>query len=56
MARRGRAPKRSIIPDPIYKSRLVTQLINKVLSRGKKGVAEKIVYKSLEILRERTKE
>ncbi|MBC7333118.1 MAG: 30S ribosomal protein S7, partial [Actinobacteria bacterium] len=35
---------------------LVTQLINKVLSRGKKGVAEKIVYKSLEILRERTKE
>ncbi len=56
MARRGKPAKRKITPDPIYKSFLVTQLINKVLWRGKKGVAEKIVYGSLKILNDRTKE
>lgn len=55
MARKGRAPKRPISPDPIYKSELVTQLINKVLLKGKKGVAERIVYGSLEILKNRAK-
>jgi len=56
MARKGRAPKRSISLDPVYKSKVVTQLINKVLLKGKKSLAEKIVYQSLEILRNRTKQ
>lgn len=56
MARKGRAPKRSISLDPVYRSKVVTQLINKVLLKGKKSLAEKIVYQSLEILRNRTKQ
>ncbi len=56
MARRGRPPKRKIEPDPIYKSEIVTQFINKILWRGKKSIAEKIVYDSLNILEEKTKE
>jgi small subunit ribosomal protein S7 len=54
--RKGRPQKRKIKTDPIYKSRVVSQLINKVLADGKKSIAEKIVYGSLKILEERTKE
>jgi small subunit ribosomal protein S7 len=42
------------MPDPIYRSVLVTQLVNKVLSRGKRGLAEKIVYDALTTIEERT--
>src|SRR6266496_3007563 len=54
MPRKGPADKREIEPDPIYQNALVTQLINKVLLNGKKGVAERAVYKALEVISERT--
>lgn len=44
MPRKGPAPKRPLVNDPVYGSALVTQLINKVLLDGKKSVAERIVY------------
>jgi small subunit ribosomal protein S7 len=56
MARRGNPTKRKVIPDPIYKNVLVTRLINKILWKGKKSVAEGIMYGSLKILGDKTKE
>jgi small subunit ribosomal protein S7 len=52
--RKGPALRREIEPDPIYQNPLVTQLINKILLSGKKSLAEKTVYKSLEQISERT--
>src|SRR5213592_193193 len=54
MPRKGPAVKREIEPDPIYQNPLVTQLINKVLLNGKKSMAERTVYKALEVISERT--
>ncbi len=54
MPRKGPAGKREIQPDPIYQNPLVTQLINKILLHGKKNGSERIVYKALEIISERT--
>ena len=54
MPRKGPAPKRPIVNDPVYGSPLVTQLVNKVLLDGKKATAERIVYGALEITREKT--
>jgi len=54
MPRRGPAPRRDLMPDPVYKSVLVTQVVNKVLQRGKKSTAEKIVYDALEIVAEKS--
>ena len=54
MPRKGPAPKRPLIVDPVYGSPVVTQLINKVLLDGKKTVAESIVYGALEGVREKT--
>ena len=48
MPRKGPAPKRPLVGDPVYKSPLVTQLVNKILLDGKKSVAERIVYGALE--------
>ncbi len=48
MPRKGPAPKRPLVVDPVYKSPLVTQLVNKILVDGKKSVAERIVYGALE--------
>ena len=56
MARRGSPPKRKIIPDPVYKNNTINQLINKLLMQGKKGISEQIVYGSLRILKDKTKE
>lgn len=53
MPRKGPAPKRPLVNDPVYGSALVTQLINKVLLDGKKSVAERIVYGRLEASRRR---
>ncbi|MFM8945372.1 MAG: 30S ribosomal protein S7 [Actinomycetota bacterium] len=50
MPRKGPAPRRELHPDPVYRSLLVTQLMNKVMLRGKKSVAEKIVYDALKIV------
>jgi small subunit ribosomal protein S7 len=54
MPRKGPATKRQIEPDPIYQNSLVTQLINKVLRGGKKALSERIVYRALEVISERT--
>ena len=56
MARRGSPPKRKVIQDPVYKNDIVSQLINKLLMMGKKGISEQIVYGSLRILKDKTKE
>ena len=52
--RRAPAEVRKLEPDPIYRSVLVTQVINKVLWRGKKGAARRIVYGSMDIVEQRT--
>jgi small subunit ribosomal protein S7 len=54
MSRKGPAPRRELTPDPIHGSVLVTQIINKVLQRGKRSTAEKIVYDALDTIEERT--
>ena len=54
MPRKGPAPRRELMPDPIYRSVLVTQIVNKVLVRGKRSVAERIVYDALEIIKDKT--
>jgi len=52
--RKGPAPRRDLAPDPIYRSVLVTQLVNKVLVRGKRTVAERIVYEALDVVAQKT--
>ena len=54
MPRKGPAPKRPLIVDPVYGSPLVSQLVNKVLLDGKKSTAERIVYSALEGCRDKT--
>ena len=54
MPRKGPAPRRELMPDPIYRSVLVTQIVNKVLLHGKRSTAERIVYAALEIITEKT--
>ena len=54
MPRKGPAPRRELMPDPIYRSVLVTQLVNKVLLSGKRSTAEKIVYDALDIMAEKS--
>ncbi|MGI6030346.1 MAG: 30S ribosomal protein S7 [Eubacteriales bacterium] len=54
MPRRGNVPKRDVLPDPMYNSKLVTRLINNIMLDGKKGVAQKIVYDAFGIVAEKT--
>ncbi|AKM17488.1 30S ribosomal protein S7 [Geobacillus sp. FSL K6-0789] len=54
MPRRGPVAKRDVLPDPIYNSKLVTRLINKIMIDGKKSKAQKILYTAFDIIRERT--
>jgi small subunit ribosomal protein S7 len=56
MPRRREVPKRDILPDPKYGSRLVTKFINNVMRKGKKSVAEQILYESFDIIAKRTKQ
>ncbi|MBC7364996.1 MAG: 30S ribosomal protein S7 [Candidatus Aminicenantes bacterium] len=56
MPRRGIVRKRKPQPDPVYNSTLVGKFINLVMRKGKKSVAERIVYNTLEILKQKTKE
>lgn len=53
--RSKKAEKRILAPDPIYGSKLVTRFINKVMSDGKRSVAEKLVYQALEEIKEKSK-
>ena len=54
MPRKGHITKREVLPDPLYKSTLVTKLINSIMLDGKKGVAEKIVYGAFKRVGEKT--
>ena len=54
MPRKGPAIRRDIQPDPIYRSVVVSQLVNKILQRGKRSLAERIVYDALEIVQTKT--
>jgi small subunit ribosomal protein S7 len=53
MPRKGPAPRHPVVPDPVYNSPLVTQLVNKILIAGKRQLAERIVYGALEGCREK---
>lgn len=54
MPRKGPAPRRELVADPIHRSVLVTQLINKVMLHGKRSIAEKIVYDAMEQIAKKT--
>jgi small subunit ribosomal protein S7 len=56
MPRRGHVPKREILPDPYFKSPLVTRFINCLMSDGKRSTAESIFYNAMDVVKERTKE
>ena len=55
MPRKARVPKREIDPDPRYQSVAVARMVNRVMTRGKKSVAEAIVYEALDVVRDRMK-
>ncbi len=54
MPRKGPPPRRDLMPDPIYRSVLVTQFVNKVLMRGKRSLAERTVYDALDIVKDKS--
>ena len=54
MPRKGPVAKRDVLPDPIYNSKLVTRLINKMMVDGKKGTSQKILYGAFELVQERS--
>jgi len=54
--RKGNVPKREVLPDPIYGSKVITKLINGIMLDGKRGIAQKIVYDALEMVNEKTGE
>jgi small subunit ribosomal protein S7 len=53
MPRRSGVPKRDVLPDPIYNSKVVTKFVNQIMLDGKKGVAQKIVYNAFNIIKEK---
>ena len=53
MPRRGNVPKRDVLPDPMYNSKVVTKLINQIMLDGKKGTAQTIVYEAFKIMGEK---
>ena len=54
MPRKGHVPKRDVLADPIYNSKVVTKLVNNIMLDGKKGTAQKIVYGAFEKVAEKT--
>lgn len=54
MPRKGPVTKRDVLPDPIYNSKLVTRLVNRIMIDGKKNVAQRILYDAFTIVQERT--
>lgn len=54
MPRKGYIAKRDILPDPIYRNKIVTKFVNKIMLDGKKGVAESIIYNAFSIIQEKT--
>ncbi|WP_138496047.1 30S ribosomal protein S7 [Paenibacillus pinistramenti] len=54
MPRKGPVTKRDVLPDPVYNSKLVTRLINRIMLDGKRGVAQRILYNAFNLIQERT--
>ena len=54
MPRKGPVAKRDVLPDPIYNSKMVTRLINRVMVDGKRGTASNIIYNAFEMIKEKT--
>ncbi len=55
MSRRNQAPRREVLADPVFNSKVVTKLINGIMLDGKKSTAQKILYSAFEIIKEKTK-
>ena len=53
MPRRSGVPKRDVLPDPLYKSKVISKLINQIMQDGKKGTAQAIVYEAFELMKEK---
>ena len=53
MPRRSGVPKRDVLPDPVYNSKVITKLINQIMLDGERGVAQKIVYEAFEIVQKK---
>jgi small subunit ribosomal protein S7 len=56
MPRKGPIPKREVLPDPVYNSRLAARFVNRLMYDGKKGIAEKIFYSAVDQLAEKVSE
>src|SRR6266702_4704036 len=54
MPRKGPVSRRPLAPDPVYQSQLVTQLVNKIMLKGKRSLSERVVYSALEQCRRKT--
>ena len=54
MPRRGNVPKRDVLPDPVYGSKVLTKFVNQVMYDGKRGTAQEIVYGAFEIINKKT--
>ncbi|MFN7253223.1 MAG: 30S ribosomal protein S7 [Anaerobacillus sp.] len=54
MPRKGPVVRRDVLPDPLYNSKLVTRLINRIMVDGKRGVAQTILYRAFDLVQERT--
>ncbi|MBD3108638.1 30S ribosomal protein S7 [Bacillus sp. AGMB 02131] len=54
MPRKGPVAKRDVLPDPIYNSKLITKLINKLMIDGKRGTAQQILYNAFDLIKERS--
>ncbi len=54
MPRKGPVPRRDVLPDPIYNSKLVTRLINRIMIDGKRGVAQRLLYDAFDVIKDRT--
>lgn len=56
MSRKYQAPKRDVLPDPVYNSKMITKLVNNIMLDGKKGVAQKILYDAFTKIEKQTNE
>ena len=54
MPRKGPVPKRDVLPDPLYNSKLVTRLVNRIMIDGKRGVAQQLLYDAFKLIQERS--
>lgn len=54
MPRRSGVPKRDVLPDPIYDSKVITKLVNQIMTDGKRGTAQKIVYGAFDIIKQKS--